>query len=89
MTSLKQLLEREPQTADVSAYLVMGVEANRAGKTLWQPWKRHPEPRVRMDGVPGRTGGDKAMLGPSVLSLGVYPLRQVEEGRKLAGRAVL
>lgn len=67
----------------------MGVEANRARKTLWQPWKRHPEPRARMDAVPGRTGGDKAMLGPSVLPLGVYPLCQVEEGRKLAGRAVL
>jgi hypothetical protein len=39
--------------------------------------------------VPGRTEGDKALLGPSVLPLGFYPLCQVEEGRKLAGRAML
>jgi hypothetical protein len=39
MSSLQQLLEREPRIPDVSAYLVMGVETTKDGKTSLTAWE--------------------------------------------------
>lgn len=80
MSYLQQPLEREPCTPDVSRYLVMGIKTTGAGGKLIV---LEEASRIQSKDKLGARYRYKAILGPSVLPLG---LTQVEEGRKLVGR---